>query len=108
LKIEGNVSMDGGHLTETLRWLAARWSDPTDYRFELVAADVSGNLAYMGGLEHIANPVLGVPVEPYILRVTHVCRRENGESNIAHRRADYVPIDQTLHDGESTTQVDKR
>ena len=69
---------------------------------------MSGDLAYMVGFEHIANSVVGVPVEPYTLRVTHVFRREKGEWKIAHRHADYVPIDQTLPDGESTTQVDKR
>jgi hypothetical protein len=30
-------------VSETLRWLAARWSDATDYRFDVVAADVSGD-----------------------------------------------------------------
>jgi ketosteroid isomerase-like protein len=66
----------------TLRWLASRWSNSTDYRFELVAAGVSENLAYLVGFEHIANSVNGVPVEPYTLRVTHIYRRE------AHRHAD--------------------
>ena len=80
----------------TLRWLAARWSDSTVYRFEVVAADVSGDMAYVVGFEHIGNSVVGVPVEPYTLRVTHVFRREDGEWRIAHRHADYVPIDQTL------------
>jgi len=83
-------------VSETLRWLAARWSDSTDYRFDVVAADVSGDMAYLVGFEHVANSVLGLPVEPYTLRVTHIFRRENGEWKIAHRHADYVPIDQTL------------
>ncbi len=83
-------------VSETLRWLAARGSGSTEYRFELVAADVSGDLAYVVGFEHIANSVVGVPVEPYTLRVTHVFRREDGEWKIAHRHADYVPIDQTI------------
>jgi ketosteroid isomerase-like protein len=39
-------------VSETLRWLAARWSDSTDYRFDLVAADVSGDMAYVVGFEH--------------------------------------------------------
>jgi hypothetical protein len=30
-------------VSETLRWLAARWSGSTEYRFELVAADVRGD-----------------------------------------------------------------
>jgi ketosteroid isomerase-like protein len=90
-------------VSETLRWLAARWSDSIDYRFEVVAADVSGDMAYLVGFEHIANSVVGVPVEPYTLRVTHIFRRENGEWKIAHRHADYVPIDQTLPTEGSTS-----
>lgn len=91
-------------VSEVLRWLAARWSGSTAYRFDLLAADISGDLAYMIGFEHIAHSVVGVPVEPYTLRVTHIFRRENGEWKIAHRHADYVPIDQTLPSHASTTK----
>jgi ketosteroid isomerase-like protein len=89
-------------VSETIRWLAARWSEPTECRFDLVAADVSGDMAYLVGFEHVANSVVGVPVEPYTLRVTHIFRCENGEWKIAHRHADYVPIDQTLSGQAST------
>jgi ketosteroid isomerase-like protein len=79
------------------RWLArSRWSNSTDYRFDLAAAAVSADLGYVIGFEYIANSVLGIPVEPYTLRVTHIFRREQGEWKIAHAHADYVPIDQTL------------
>jgi ketosteroid isomerase-like protein len=81
-------------INEALRWLASRWSDCTDQRLDLVAAGVSGDLAYLVGYEHIANSVEGVPVEPYTLRVTHIFRREQGEWRIAHRHADHIPIDQ--------------
>ena len=70
--------------------------------FDLVAAGVSGDLAYLVGFEHIANSVVGIPVEPYTLRVTHIFRREDGEWRIAHRHADYVPIDQTAPAEAST------
>ena len=89
-------------VSETLRWLASRWSNSTDQRLDLVAAGVSGDLAYMVGFEHIANSVVGVPVEPYTLRVTHIFRRENCEWKIAHRHADHVPIDQTIPAETST------
>jgi ketosteroid isomerase-like protein len=89
------VRQGWNEVSETLRWLAARWSDATDYRFDVVAADISDDLAYIVGFEHVANSVVGVPVEPYTLRVTHIFRRESGEWKIAHRHADYVPIDQT-------------
>jgi ketosteroid isomerase-like protein len=83
-------------ISGTFRWLATRWSDCTEQRLDLVAAGVSGDLAYMVGFEHIAHSVDGVPVEPYTLRVTHIYRREQGEWNIAHRHADHVPVDQML------------
>ena len=89
-------------VSETLRWLASRWSDCTDQRLDLVAAGARGDLAYMVGFEHIAHSVLGDPVEPYTLRVTHIFRREQGEWKLAHRHADYVPIDQTLPAEAST------
>ena len=91
-----------GESSDILKWLAARWSDCTDYGFDVIAADVSGDLGYIVGFEHIANSVVGAAVEPYTLRVTHIFRREQGEWKIAHRHADYVPADQTLQGGAST------
>ena len=90
-------------VSDTLRWLSRGWSNPTAYRFDLVAAGLSGDLAYIVGFEHIANSVVGVPVEPYTLRVTHVFRREDGEWKIAHRHANSVPADQTLPDTPEET-----
>jgi ketosteroid isomerase-like protein len=89
-------------VSEVLRWLASRWSDSTDYRFDLVATGASGDLAYLVGFEHIAHSVEGVPVEPYTLRVTHIFRREQGEWRIVHRHADYIPVDQTAPAEAST------
>lgn len=60
----------------TIRWLASRWSNCTDYRFELVTAGVSGDLAYPLGFDHLANSVNDVQVEPYTLReMVHRARR---------------------------------
>ncbi len=76
------------------RWLATRFSNCTDYRFELVAAGASGDLAYTLGYEHITFSMDGGPVEPMTLRVTHVYRREDGEWKIVHRHADSPPTGQ--------------
>jgi hypothetical protein len=45
--------------------IASRWSDCTDQRVEILAAGVSGDLAYTVELEHTSVSVDGVPVEPY-------------------------------------------
>ena len=78
------------------RELAAQFSDCTAYRFELVAADVSGDLAYSVGYEHTSVSIDGAPVAPYILRVTHLYRREDGEWKIVHRHGDPPPVDPPL------------
>src|SRR6266700_3369884 len=46
-------------VSQAFRWIGSRFSDCTAYRFELVAAGVSSDLAY----------TVGVPVEPFTLRV---------------------------------------
>ena len=77
------------------RWLASRFSNCTSYCFELVAAGVSGELAYTVGFEHTSVSMDGTPLEPYTLRVTHVYRREDGEWEIVHRHGDSPPTDQS-------------
>ena len=88
---------------QTFRWLASRWSDCTDQRVDIVAAGVSGDLAYTVGFEHTAVSVDGVPVEPYTLRVTHIYRREDGEWKIVHRHGDAPRVDQSLP-GEASAE----
>jgi ketosteroid isomerase-like protein len=85
------------------RCLASRFSTCTAYRFELVAAGVSGDLAYTVGYEHTATSMDSTPADPYTLRVTHVYRREDGEWKIVHRHGDRPPIDQPSPVKASTT-----
>lgn len=76
------------------RWVASRFSKCTAYSFELVAAGVSGDLAYTVGFEHSSVSVDGAEVNN-VLRVTHVYRREDGEWKIVHRHGDFPPVDQS-------------
>jgi ketosteroid isomerase-like protein len=87
---------------EVFRWLATRFSNCTDYRFELVAAGASGDLAYTLGYERFSFSMDGGPVAPITLRVTHVYRREDGEWKIVHRHADVPPTGQPLRADAST------
>jgi ketosteroid isomerase-like protein len=100
----GAVTSKSGwdEVSRAFRWLGSRFSACTAFRFELVAAGVSGDLAYTVGFEHTAVSMDGVPVEPYTLRVTHVYRREHGEWKIVHRHGDPVPRDQSPPSQAST------
>ncbi len=82
-------------VTRISRWVASRFSNCSAYRFELVAAGVSGDLAYTVGYEHSSASIDGEPTELRTLRVTHVYRRENGEWKIVHRHGDRLPVDQS-------------
>jgi ketosteroid isomerase-like protein len=90
-------------VTRISRWVASLFSNCIAYNFELVAAGVSGDLAYTVGYEHSSRSINGGPVEPSTLRVTHVYRRENGVWKIVHRHGDVPPVDQSPHVEASTT-----
>jgi ketosteroid isomerase-like protein len=83
-----------GDVSRTFRWVASRFSDCTAYAFDLVAADVSGDLAYTVGYERCTVSVDGEPPTSTVLRVTHVYRREDGDWKIVHRHGDHLPVDQ--------------
>ena len=67
--------------------LAGTFSNCKSYSFELIAADVVGDLAYTVGYEHTQASVNGEP-RTYTLRATQVYRREDGEWKVAHRHGD--------------------
>ncbi len=72
-------------------FLASRFSNGTAYEYEIIAAGASGNLGYIVGYEHTMASVGGAEPEAYDLRVTTICRREDGQWKIVHRHADPMP-----------------
>lgn len=77
-------------VSDAFRRVAAQFSDSREYRFEVVAAGASGDLAYTIGYEHNVVTLNGKPAT-YTLRVTHVYRREEDEWRIVHRHGDRPP-----------------
>ena len=75
-------------LSETFRWVAPRFSNVSDFRFDVDVVEVSGDMAYTLGFERWTGSVAGRPIEPVTVRVTHIYRREDGEWKIVHRHAD--------------------
>ena len=76
--------------------LGARFSDCTSWEFELLAAGVSGDLAYTAGIERTTCRVAGAAPSSYALRVTTLFRREDGDWKVVHRHAD--PYDEAGSD----------
>jgi ketosteroid isomerase-like protein len=65
---------------------------------EVIAAGVSGDLAYVVGYERSLASLDGGPVQPSVVRATHVYRREDGEWKIVHRHGDFPPADKSRAD----------
>lgn len=71
------------------RDLEKTFADCSSFAYDVISADVRGDIAYTVGHEHTAASVGGEP-RTYTLRVTQVYRREDGEWKVAHRHADTV------------------
>jgi ketosteroid isomerase-like protein len=68
--------------------LGASFSDCTSFENEVISAGASGDLAYTVAYEHTTASLQGGGPTPYVLRVTTVFRREDGEWKVVHRHAD--------------------
>ena len=68
--------------------IATRFSSCEACEWEVVAAGVSGDLAYIVGVEHTTASVGDDPPAAYALRVTTILRREAGEWRVVHRHGD--------------------
>jgi ketosteroid isomerase-like protein len=78
-------------VSQAIRNVASVYSDSSDVEFEMLAAEVSGDLAYVVGFERAASAVEAGAREELALRITQVYRREDGEWKLAHRHADPGP-----------------
>jgi ketosteroid isomerase-like protein len=78
---------------DLFRSLGDTFSDCGSHVYEIVAADVDGDLAYTAGYERTQASINGEPRE-YVLRSTQIYRREDGEWKVAHRHADPADSDE--------------
>ncbi|MGN7859587.1 YybH family protein [Microbacterium sp. 22303] len=82
------VSASGSEeVRQMFRKLGESFSDATSSSVELLAAEVSGDLAYTAHREITSTTVDGRP-RGYVLRVTQVYRREDGAWKVVHRHGD--------------------
>ncbi|NMO94109.1 nuclear transport factor 2 family protein [Actinomycetospora sp. TBRC 11914] len=71
--------------------LEERFSDCTAYDCHVVAAGVSGDLAYLVAIERATLSMGGGPPREIVLRATTVFRREDGVWKAVHRHGDHGP-----------------
>jgi ketosteroid isomerase-like protein len=74
----------------SFREVASWFGGSESYEFDVAAAGASADLAYTVGYERNVVIANGERRE-YVLRATHVYRREDGQWRIVHRHADPVP-----------------
>ena len=91
----------------TFDWLASNFSNCELFEYEVVAAGVSGDLAYIVGVEHTTASVRGAPAVPYSLRVTTILRREGGEWKVVHRHADGLPDNDSTGDQVARLETER-
>ena len=72
---------------DLFRTLAETFSDCTSHVYEIVSAEVIGGMAFTAGYERTQASVNGER-RRYVLRVTQIYRREDGEWKVAHRHGD--------------------
>lgn len=80
-------------------WLGQSLTHCVSYENEIIAAEARGDLAYTMALERITAAGAGGTPQSYVLRVTTIFRREDGEWKIVHRHGD------TLESAASATGV---
>ena len=75
---------------ELFSWMEGTFSGCKSLRYEIVAAEVMGDMAYTAGYEHTEATING-EARTYSLRATQVYRREDGEWKVVHRHGSAVP-----------------
>ncbi|MDX6324818.1 MAG: hypothetical protein QOK15_1172 [Nocardioidaceae bacterium] len=78
-------------VSRAIRNVASAYSDSSDVEFDVLASEVSGDLAYVVGYERASSSIEGGAREKLSLRITQVYRREDGEWKLVHRHADPGP-----------------
>ncbi len=72
---------------DLFRTLADTFSDCTAHVYEIVSAEVIGDMAFTAGYERTQASINGER-RRYVVRVTQIYRREDGEWKVAHRHGD--------------------
>jgi ketosteroid isomerase-like protein len=82
-------------LEPAFRSVASRLDGGHDVTYQLLAYDVTGDMAWSAGFVRYVGSIDGSAPAPIGLRITQVYRREHGEWKVAHEHSDFLPPDET-------------
>ena len=85
-------------LEPTFRSVAARLSGGHDVTYELVAGEMSGDVAWSAGIGRFVVSMDGQPPQPMVIRLTTAFRREAGDWRIVHEHSDFRPPEHHLEE----------
>jgi ketosteroid isomerase-like protein len=96
-----------GEIGPSFLALGKQFANCLSYENEIVAAEASGDLAYIVALEHTTASINGAQPKPYVLRVTTIFRREDGGWKVVHRHADALAANSAAFVGRLTLPAGK-
>ena len=83
-------------LEPTFHRVASRLTDGRGVRFDLLAFDVSGDVAWSAGVARFVVSMDGGPPAPVVIRLTHAYRHEDGAWKVVHEHSDFQPPDHQI------------
>jgi ketosteroid isomerase-like protein len=89
----GPTKAGWAELEPTFHAVAARLSGGRGVRYDLLAFDVSGDVAWSAGVARFVVSMDGGPIEPRVIRLTHAYRREGDAWRVVHEHSDFRPAD---------------
>ena len=89
----GPTKAGWSELEPTFRSVAARLSGGRDVRYDLLAFDVSGDVAWSAGVARFVVSMDGAAPRPVVIRLTHAYRREGEAWKVVHEHSDFQAPD---------------
>jgi ketosteroid isomerase-like protein len=89
----GSARSGWAQLEPMFRSVAARLSGGHDVTYEVLAFDVSEDMAWSAGIVRFVGSMDGADPAPIGLRITQVYRLEQGDWKIAHEHSDFLPVE---------------
>jgi ketosteroid isomerase-like protein len=89
----GPTKAGWSELEPTFRSVAARLSGGRDVRYDLLAFDVSGDVAWSAGVARFEVSMDGASPRAVVIRLTHAYRREGDVWKVVHEHSDFQPPD---------------